>query len=415
MRLRFIIPLLLLCSTAWATTRNAASCSATDVQAAINASSTGDLVTVTGPCTAAWGTQVTLSASAGITVQAITGTVTVTTDGFVLNMGTQSSRITGFTFTQNTASCSSATTPVVTSGGSLSSAPFRIDHNTFTNTNQVIDVCINGVDGLIDHNTFNIGGASEVIHLNDQGGGSGTWADDVKPGGSRQTYIETNVFNNTDNTFLCSAEESYNDAQLVFRDNTMKGCQNDIHDGSNGGRWAEVYNNTYQLGSLGSLANFVQWRGGSGVFFGNHKSTSSVTQFGPDCPSSDTCSGSWIVPRQVGAGINETTHSPAYIWGNDSGMSPTPLGAPDVPFVIGGTAAVDATNCSAHAGNVCDYVVTVSQPVTLVRCQSAADISAGCPVSYSYTPFTYPYPLTANGMPDPNGGALTPASPQNLL
>jgi len=414
MKLRYLIPLLFV-STAWATTRTAASCTQSAVQTTVNASSTGDIVQIPGPCTASWASNVSTSGSAGITIQPTGGTVTISTDGFVLNMGTQSSRITGFTFTQNTASCSSAATPIVTSGGSLSSAPFRIDHNTFTNTNQVIDVCINGVPGLIDNNTFNIGGASEVIHINDQGGGSGTWADDVTPGGAYQTYIETNTFNNTDNTFLCSAEESYNDAQFVFRDNTLKGCQNDIHDGSNGGRWGEVYNNTYQLGSIGSLANFVQWRGGSGVFWGNHKSTSSVTQFGPDCPSSDTCSGTWIVSRQVGAGINQTTHSPAYIWGNDSGMAPT-LGAPDVAFVIGGTAAVDATNCSAHAGNVCDYVVTTSQPANLAECQTAADVSAGCPVNHAYTAWTYPYPLTAGGMPDPTGGGTTVlAAPQNLL
>lgn len=341
--------------------------------------------------------------------------MTISSNGFVLNMGTQSSRITGFTFAQSTASCGSNATPIVTSGGSLASAPFRIDHNTFTSTSQVIDICVNGADGLIDDNTFNIGPASEVVHINDQGGGSGTWADDVVPGGPRMVYIDTNTFNDTDSTFLCSAEESYNDGQFVFRYNTLIACQNDIHDGSNGGRWGEVYNNSYALGSISSLANYVQWRGGSGVYYNNTKTTSSSTQFGPDCPSSDTCSGTWIVSRQVGAGINQTTHSPAYIWGNASGMSPT-LGAPDVAFVIGGTGPTDATNCSAHTGNVCDYVVTSTQPATLVECQTAADVTAGCPQNHAYTPFTYPYPLTAGGMPNPAGGSSPgPSAPQHLL
>ena len=163
-------------------------------------------------------------------------------------MGSASSRITGFTFTQGVAACNDAHTPIKTSdsdGGGMTSGPFRIDHNTFTSTNQVVDICVNETDGLIDDNIFNIGGASEVIHINDQGGGPSGWTDDVTPGSPRMTYIDTNTFTNSDNTYLCSAEESYTDAQFVFRYNTLYGCQNDIHDGSNGGRWGEVYDNTY--------------------------------------------------------------------------------------------------------------------------------------------------------------------------
>lgn len=421
---RKLIPFLAVCllfaaAPSWATTHTAASCSASDVQAAINASVTGDVVIVPGTCSASWGTQVSIAATQGITVQA-SGTVTVSNDGFIIYAGNAPSRITGFTFTQGVAACNSAQTPIATrddEGGSMASAPWRIDHNTFTSTNQVVDICVNENPGLIDNNTFNIGGASEVIHINDQGGGPSNWSDDVTPGSARMTYIETNTFNNTDNTYLCSAEESYNDGKFVFRYNNLYGCQNDIHGGSNGGRWGEIYGNTYHIGILGSLANFVQWRGGSGVYFNNHSSAvSSFTQFGPDCPSSDTCSGTWIVPKQVGAGINQTTHSPAYIWGNDSGMLPG-LGVSTVPFVIGGTAPVDATHCSGHSGSVCDYVSTSTQPSTLLECQSAADVSAGCPVAHTYTPWVYPYPLDANGMPAPTGNTNqsgTPGAPTNL-
>lgn len=419
-----LLPLLAACLLfaavpSWAATHAAASCSAADVQAAINASVTGDTATVSGPCTASWGAQVSIAATQGITVQA-SGTVTVSNDGFILYLGKASTRITGFTFTQGVAACNSPQTPIVTSdaqGGSMSSAPFRIDHNTFTNNSQVVDICVNEAPGLIDDNTFNIGGASEVIHINDQGGGPSNWSDDVTPGSSRMTYMETNTFNNTDSVYLCSAEESYNDGKFVFRYNNLYGCQNDIHAGSNGGRWGEIYDNTYHLGILGSLANFVQWRGGSGVYFNNHTSAvTSFSQFGPDCPSSDTCSGTWIVPNQVGAGINQTTHSPAYIWGNDGGMLPG-LGASTVSFVIGGNAPVDATHCSGHPGNVCDYVTASTQPSTLLECQSAADVSAGCPVAHTYTPWIYPYPLDTNGMPAPAGNTNqsgTPGAPTNL-
>jgi len=89
------------CLPAQASTIKAASCSQSDVQTAINSASTGDIVIVPGPCTAAWSSTVTIPSTKGITVQA-SGVVTVTQDGFQLNQNASTtSRITGFTFTNN--------------------------------------------------------------------------------------------------------------------------------------------------------------------------------------------------------------------------------------------------------------------------------------------------------------------------
>ncbi len=390
------------CLPAQASTIKAASCSQSDVQTAINSASTGDIVIVPGPCTAAWSSTVTIPSTKGITVQA-SGVVTVTQDGFQLNQNASTtSRITGFTFTNNV-NCGTGT-PIQTSG-SPSSATFRIDHNTFTNlANISIMICTSGNGpGLIDHNAFTAGCASEIIH--NLGGGG--WSDDVVPGSLNMLFIEDNTFTNAGGGCVVQAEEGYTNSRGVFRHNTLFGVANDVHGGTNGGRWWEFYENIYNLGNLGSLPNFIQFRGGSGLYYNNHNvSVSSTTQLGPDCPSSDVCSGSWLVQYQMGAGINGNTRSPAYAWGNDSGMAPS-LGPSTVGFVIGGTAPVDATNCSGHPGNVCDYIVASSKPTTLLRCQTAADVAAGCPVSYTYTAATYPHPLqNPSSIAAPTGLAL---------
>src|SRR6185437_10044449 len=205
----------------------------------------------------------------------------------------------------------------------------------------------------------------------------------------------------------CLAEEAFYGSEFAFRHNTLNYEDNDVHDGD-GGRWYEIYDNTYTFATTGGQGCFpagTQLRGGSGLFYGNVVSGSRgcsdpnpTTNVGPDCPSSDTCTGTWPVNKQVGRGINETTYSPLYLWGNDASV--VTQGSQSLVDV--GTAVTDPTNCSSHAGNVCDAVSTSTQP-TLERCQSAADISAGCPVTYTYTAWTYPYPLTADGLPNPSG------------
>ena len=222
--------LLLICAIpSLASAQTAPSCSQTDVQNTINAAVNGAVVTVPGPCTAAWASVVTIPNTKGITVQA-SGTVTVTQNGFQLNQGALASRITGFTFT-NQANCSSGT-PIQTNG--TSGSAFRIDHNTFTTSSPVaIQLCVSGITtGLIDHNAFTAGGASEMIHLL---GGTNAWSASLIPGSSQMVFIEDNTFTNSSTT-IAQAEESFNGAQFVFRHNTLTGTANDIHNGGNGGR-----------------------------------------------------------------------------------------------------------------------------------------------------------------------------------
>lgn len=374
----------------------AASCSQTDVQAAINSAANGDIVLVPGPCTVAWGSTVTIPSTAGITVKA-SGTVTLSQDGFQLNQGNFTSRITGFLFT-NQANCGTGTPIQV----SIGAAPFRIDHNAFTTAaSTAVLVCVSGIGpGLIDHNAFTAGGASEIIHLL---GGANAFSIDVVPGGSNMTFIEDNTFTNNTGT-IAAAEEAYNGAQFVFRHNTLTFAHNDIHNGGNSGRWAEIYGNTYNLHV--NQANFLYFRGGSGLYWGNSvgidASGSPGTTFGPACPSSDNCAGPWPGTNQIGRGINQL-YSPVYVWGNSSKITADIAKSNGNSLVAVGTAPTDAANCSLHPGNVCDVVSTAAQPATLLRCEKATDggTATSCPTSYNYVPYPYPHPLQGGSVPPP--------------
>ena len=70
-------------------------------------------------------------------------------------------RVTGFTFT----SLGNSNAGDVGVSGSKTSAPYRVDHNIFTNTAQSVFLVVGGNGtGLIDHNTFTGGGASKMIY-----------------------------------------------------------------------------------------------------------------------------------------------------------------------------------------------------------------------------------------------------------
>jgi len=409
---RIVIALFfLLAAPLWATTRTAASCSASDVQTAINASVDGDTVLIpNADCPsgspANWTAAVTVTTGIFLNAQGSYiafgsgGSLTVTGDTV------HGALVENFNFSS-------------TGGGWInwnltqSDKPGRFTGNTIADTGASTLIAISGLGTLlIDHNTLtNGGGAAEVIHILGLGAGNDNWTDDLTPGEATMVYIEDNTFNCNPGTGVtgCLAEEAFYGSEFAFRHNTLNYEDNDVHDGD-GGRWYEIYDNTYTFATTGGQGCFpagTQLRGGSGLFYGNVVSGSRgcsdpnpTTNVGPDCPSSDTCTGTWPVNKQVGRGINETTYSPLYLWGNDASVI-TQTGQ---SLVVVGTAVTDPTNCSSHPGNVCDAVSTATKP-SLERCQNAADISAGCPVTYTYTAWTYPYPLTGDGLPNPGGGS----------
>jgi hypothetical protein len=387
-------------SSAQAATNNLGSCQQTDVQNAVNSAASGDIINVPGPCSAAW-SGLTIPATTGITLAGGSGGTTTISGSAALSVAsnaTTGTRITGFAFT-GTGTDNGGDVSV---SGSKTSAAYRIDHNTFTNSGQSVFINVSGNGtGLIDHNTFTSGGASEVIHNPAMGPDDASgWSDDVIPGSPNMVYIEDNVFNNTDTTYISSDLQSYYGARTVFRHNSLYFSQVDQHGtaGMIGARWWEFYENTYYPEGLNDCC-YAALRAGSGVFFNNHVVGSPM--WGPatiDPYEEDTGQTpgdpSYPFLYQIGRGISQS-YSPVYIWGNDSAM-----------------AVASQTPNTVQEGR--DYFVSAAQPASMVRCELAADggtaggLMGSCPTTYSYTPFTYPYPLDANGLPNPSGGAASP-------
>jgi len=374
------------CSAAHANTITAASCSQTDVTSAINSASDGDTVVVPGPCSTSW-SSLTFPSTKGITLNG-GGNVTVTSSSaVVIQSGSiTSSRLTGFIFTGG----GNLNNGDVKGQGNTSSVTLRIDNNSFTNGGTVIAIWGNP-PALIDHNTFTVGGAAETIHNFGNGAGNTAgWADDIVPGGPNMVFIEDNTVTDTDPTYIAQLVEAYYGARTVIRHNTLNFTGIDEHGNSgtlNGvsARWWEIYANSFNAQGKAQCC-YVRVRGGNGVIFGNTVAGNnnapgniSLTEdIGDGFPG--PCTPPDPDLYHVGRGINSTL-ALAYVWGNGS-----------IP--VGGDGCI-------RQGT--EFLLSTNQPANLTRCESAADVSAGCPVSYNYVPYSYPHPLQGSPVAAPTG------------
>lgn len=352
-----------------ANTIQAPTCSESDVQSAVTSAANGDTVTMTqGNCT--WNQGVTIPSTKGLTIDGNGSTIA---GGLQLQQNaTTSSRVTNFKFSIDGS---------ITTSGSKTSAPFRIDHNDFTASKSPTFIYTMGNGpGLIDHNTFNDPVNSEMIHNMGMGPTDATgWTDVVTPGSWNALYLEDNSFTNNDPTFGTanpayfwgnSAVQSYYGARTVFRHNTLQMSHIDQHgtSGMIGSRWWEIYENTFNTTvPNASQCCFITVRAGSGVIFNNHHNGTNLNGNSIDLYEEDT---GYPALYQVGRGQNQST-DPAYVWGNDA-------------FFSVGSQTPDMVQVGR------DYFVS-QKP--------------------GYTPFTYPYPLDANGLPNPTGSAQSVPTP----
>jgi hypothetical protein len=372
---------------AHAATITAASCSSSDVQAAINSAANGDTVKTPGPCSNSWSSAVSIPSNKGITVDG-GGNTTLSSFGFTLSQGSATSRITGFTFTGPGNNGQNGQAVALNISGSPSSVAFRVDHNTFTANSQSVFIAISGNGpGLLDHNSLTGGGASEMIHnLGLGASNNGGWSDSVAPGSDNMVYVEDNTFTDSDPTFIASGLQSYNGARTVVRHNTFNFSQIDQHGtpGMIGARWWEVYENTFNAQGKAQCCYMVL-RGGSGVIFNNHKAGSNGAPGGIQLIEEDS---GYPALYQIGRGINES-YSPAYVWGNDS----------TIPVGSGSSNVVEGR----------DFMLSAAQPgASMLRQEASSDTSS---TTYGYTPYTYPHPLQAGqSTPPVQGGGPQPPS-----
>jgi len=356
-------------------TVNAATCSSTDVQTAINTAVTGDTVEIpAGNCT--WTTAVTFPTSGknNVKIHCDSPTTTVITVGvsaaiqFKKNSGV---RLTNCGFKQ----VSSGIDNWVTFQGQN----FRVDHSTFTNTfglgtgavaKHAIaifspDSATNHPTGVVDNNTFY---DSDVIV---QGGlqssqeDNNIWFEASTIGAATPVgvvYVETNTFIMT--PAKCCAIDSNTGGRYVFRYNTVTNSDVNAHSVQGKHRAArswEIYNNTFNATSAWQQA--IYQRGGTGVIFSNtitgsysysiifdNRRSNEVFTATPSGPGS--CAGSspensywdgnttvgWPCRDQIGRGVDASlwditfsnpaplqASEPAYIWSNTkSGVATTP-------------------------------------------------------------------------------------------
>jgi len=307
----------------------------------------------------------------------------------------QSTRVTGLTFL----TIGGSKNPTIRISGSFAppSATARIDHNAFQSKSAGTWIeTAGGAPVLIDHNSLAAGGAAEIIHNVAFGPSAGTsigWKTDVVPGSANMVFIEDNTITCLDKTYLCNVVQSYYGARTVVRHNAIYFSQIDQHgtEGQPWARWWEIYQNTFYSQGRNQCC-YMALRGGSGVAWGNtHPDINEVSGGAGLFVEAPKCAGSYPsagypAQDQIGRGINQAA-SPAYFWANPD----------DIPVVIG-----PGGGCLAKGK---DFFVSAKEPTTLTRCESKADRKSGCPVSYQYRPFTYPFPLNAKGLPDPKKGS----------
>jgi hypothetical protein len=349
----------------------AVSCSAADVNTAIEEAVSGDTVSLPGPCSANWGaTTVAIPDTKGITLNGNGAAITTTSGRLtVAQHATVSTRITDFAFSSTTKYVNGP----IRFTGSPSSAPFRLDHTSVTSTvggTNLVEV-YSLSPGLIDNNDFSAPTNSEMVRNYGAGTGDASgWSVDVTPGSADALYIEDNTFTNNDPDLLTanpayyfgnSALQSYYGARTVFRYNVLFMSQVDQHGtpGSVGARWWEIYENEFQVVLNGNQSSYGDLRAGSGVAF-NNRTTGSPNLGAGNLSLREEDTGAYPELYQIGRGKNQVL-DPAYVWDNSASMTIAPDGGKVVE------------NRDVY--------------------QSARP---------GYTPYTYPHPLnTDEGDPEP--------------
>ncbi len=296
--------------SARAATINAASCSNTDVQAAINgAAPTGDTIVVpAGSCT--WTTTVTIS-NKGLTLQG--GGIGVTNiddqgaGGAALNVSGLSDvnfvRVTGFTFIKDTNHTSGMIQLV---GNDNTNAAellgFRFDHNRIlVPSTGSRGIYPQSIMGLIDNNTFDITattGSNQVISVDGSSEGSdGGWTPWTQPltlGTNKAVYIEDNTFTvNAADAGVEDQIDAYSGARLVIRHNQFNNSSVGFHGTDSGGVRSpfsvEVYSNTFTNSSAVHLRGGTM-RGGTGVWYNNTYGGSGLYWYGITLMNYRSCS-----------------------------------------------------------------------------------------------------------------------------
>ncbi len=393
----------------------ATDCSRASVQAAIDIAINGDTVELPAPCSSTWSSTVTIIGK-GITLDG-KGAIIAGSGVSFWPIAAAGVRVTNFTFTCN---C----TVLGTGGSSLSAARWRVDHTTFSGNGSAGGVLID-LDvppGVFDHNTFApMSGAQEFAHIVGYHAGVTTgWTNAHVPGSDEAIYFEDNTFTTNPGDPNNAWLQAYYGARTVVRYNTFNHTAFDNHGttGMVGGRWYEIYNNTY-TGIVGAPSNI---RAGGGLVWGN-KGVGTHYFCEED--------SGYPALYQVGRGQNQVLF-PVYTFLNQQSVVLNACEAPAVPGMVAFNRDVynDTTSANCTAGGSCTQGVGVGTtlPTSCATNTGFWNTTAGgnwdttnqttndgalfkCTSANTWTlyyiPLQYPHPVVGQG-------TSTPGAPRNL-
>lgn len=454
---RLLLLLLSVSVSSLGQTINAASCSQTDVQNAINAASTGYTVNVpAGSCS--WtsltlseaitfngagqgtttGSDASAAGGASTTCTSSTGTCIDVSGGNPVFTITHSSaghiRITNFSFTAS--SNNNLPHPIEIMGTWPTSYAVIFQNDTFTlNGATMMD---NDVAGglIISHCTFNGGWNDFLMTIKDQTGYPDSWTKANSMGtndttGLLNNYIEDTTFNGGSNgVFDCD-----DNCRIVIRHNTFEesgGFNSHGLDSSNYGmRHFEIYSNSFKFpdktcasgnSSLSNINQYIWLRGGTGVIYNNNfdslysscwgdKEEINMSIRGAEDDRKDvngnmlSCGQvTYPVPHQLGqdnngssitGGVGDFT-DPIYLWGN-TGNNGTDGGGYTIEVFAGFTDFGGGANpCNFTWSTFFKWgrdAVNTAVGSATLGSSGGSVEGAGGTAKPGYTPYTYPHPL----------------------
>jgi hypothetical protein len=432
-----------------AATYNAASCSESDVQSAVNLTSNGDTVNIPACSQTNWGSNstndVSLNVNTAITIQGAGQGSTIIGDNLykgnpstcaskqpLINWtvsGTTPFRLTGVSIV------GIATDTGVCQAGHIhisgSNHYMEIDHVTIDPGQTVMIYIYGDIWGVITTSSFT-GNFVDGVRVEAPGwnGSSDLWGDAswntaVSYGGGQGVYIENNTFTSTASAGVGGATDCFSGGQLVFRYNTVSMYNNQSHGADSdqrhrGCRWQEIYNNTYSYSNINELA-FISWiRGGTGVVYNNTITasgyTNNVVQVANCRDASAGCGAGgpnytpWGACNGSGA-YDENSTSAGHRCVDQPGAGTSCLLGPDSGGTTVTVAACSYNNNAAGAwtGNQSDPIYVWNNTLNGASDNQAAgstnvvanrDYYVGT-ARPGYTAYTYPYPVNSSSAPNP--------------
>ena len=375
---RLVFPLILLCFActlpAFATTRNAASCSSTDVQSAISSASSGDTVVLPATCSATWSSPVTISGKS-ITLlgqTSCTGTpASSCTDSTVITNATSGDtgalavtgltasnfvRVSGISWVSQTGTSDGIVQFTGASAQQTRQVGFRFDHNHVTVTTGR-GMGVFQIWGLIDHNIYTRNGSLQELETEGSSigsdGGFTPWTFPLAFGTNNAIVIEDNTF--IDSTGKDSGEDvidCYTGVQLTIRHNQFSNSHFGCHGTDSGNNRSafsvEAYANTF-TNNTSSTYRAMTLRGGTALYWGNTFNGSNSSWNGVSPMTYRACIG----PESTWGACNGTNYS----------LGSTNFASQASRVATASTGAASSTNvmfCSGARDQVCTSDSTCS-------------------------------------------------------